>query len=208
MREETPKTIYLQWFGEDGPELCGTPVNGEVSWCEDKVFEHDVKYLRADETDQQVAALEAQLATEKERADSNFASYERVKESLSAKDAELREQWRHKWEVEVDRHGAAVQRAAALEEALNGMLQCMSITADCNLEEAPVNGVRIETAHCDSVRFTESVQRAMKVADSQSSPQTASREPGSLPGDWTCKHCQALNGKQRKLCYACAMDRL
>ena len=57
-----PKKIYLQWHGDadpadypDGPD----PDQSDVTWCADKIFEHDIEYVRVDELDR----LRAELAT-------------------------------------------------------------------------------------------------------------------------------------------------
>jgi hypothetical protein len=42
-----PDKIYLQFYGDQEPPSEPTEV-GDVSWCEDLIFEHDILYLRAD----------------------------------------------------------------------------------------------------------------------------------------------------------------
>ena len=42
-----PDKIYLQFYGDQEPPSEPTEV-GDVSWCEDSIFEHDLLYLRAD----------------------------------------------------------------------------------------------------------------------------------------------------------------
>ena len=42
-----PDKIYLQFYGDQEPPSEPTEV-GDVSWCEDSIFEHDILYLRAD----------------------------------------------------------------------------------------------------------------------------------------------------------------
>ena len=39
---EAPKQIYLQLLDDDGNEV------GEVTWSEDSIYKHDVKYVRWD----------------------------------------------------------------------------------------------------------------------------------------------------------------
>jgi len=42
-----PDRIFLQWFGEDGPfDSEKIPLDSEVCWCADKIFENDVEYVR------------------------------------------------------------------------------------------------------------------------------------------------------------------
>lgn len=38
-----PGVIYLQWWGDDGD------VSGNVTWCEDRINDSDIKYCLADE---------------------------------------------------------------------------------------------------------------------------------------------------------------
>lgn len=46
----TPKEIYLQVCGDCHGGDCRSCKfdSAEVSWCEDKIFEKDVKYIRSD----------------------------------------------------------------------------------------------------------------------------------------------------------------
>ena len=39
---DTPKTIWLQ----------DDPVTGETTWCEDKIYDDDVEYIRAPDDDE------------------------------------------------------------------------------------------------------------------------------------------------------------
>ena len=41
-----PDRIWLQWYGDSSPDQ-GEPTNshGDVTWCEDNIFEHDVEYV-------------------------------------------------------------------------------------------------------------------------------------------------------------------
>lgn len=45
--KNAPKHIYLQYFDEDGEPLTGS--GDGVTWCEDKINDTDVKYVRVDE---------------------------------------------------------------------------------------------------------------------------------------------------------------
>ncbi len=50
--EGPPEIIYLQWVGADkddvtAEELAMRPSPGDVTWCSDKMFDTDVKYVRA-----------------------------------------------------------------------------------------------------------------------------------------------------------------
>jgi len=47
---DAPERIYLQWC--DDPE-CDTPfeehnIHGDVLWCEDRISDSDIEYVRAD----------------------------------------------------------------------------------------------------------------------------------------------------------------
>lgn len=46
--KKPPERIYLQWFGEFGdvPESEEIPAYCEISWCEDKIAESDIEYVR------------------------------------------------------------------------------------------------------------------------------------------------------------------
>lgn len=55
--KQPPDVIYLQWEGVDRAELThaeiqadklgNTPSHGDVTWCADKQFDTDVKYVKA-----------------------------------------------------------------------------------------------------------------------------------------------------------------
>lgn len=55
----SPSSIYLQWQGDS--DDCDEPVPEEslefVTWCEDKVFDHDVRYVRGDLADEMRAII-------------------------------------------------------------------------------------------------------------------------------------------------------
>ena len=42
-----PRVIWLQWHGDGEPWEGGEVDAGEVTWSASKVFEHDVRYVRA-----------------------------------------------------------------------------------------------------------------------------------------------------------------
>jgi len=44
-----PKIIYLQYYGDDNSECEEPPPGVLLTWCEDKIFENDVCYIRYDE---------------------------------------------------------------------------------------------------------------------------------------------------------------
>ena len=42
-----PSAIYLQWWGDDGPDgYDAEPDDMDVSWCREKMFTHDIRYVR------------------------------------------------------------------------------------------------------------------------------------------------------------------
>lgn len=43
-----PDRLWLQWHGDADPELetGGEVSEGDVTWCRDKIFEHDIEYTR------------------------------------------------------------------------------------------------------------------------------------------------------------------
>jgi hypothetical protein len=47
-----PETIYLQYYGDADPEDFGPdedPIqSGEVTFCREQIFEHDIVYVRRD----------------------------------------------------------------------------------------------------------------------------------------------------------------
>ena len=44
-----PHNLWLQWHGDGTPEDDGEVCDGEVTWSREKIFEHDVEYVHADE---------------------------------------------------------------------------------------------------------------------------------------------------------------
>ena len=44
-----PLYLWLQWHGDGTPEEDGEVCESEVTWCREKIFEHDVEYVHADE---------------------------------------------------------------------------------------------------------------------------------------------------------------
>lgn len=51
MKQQLPTAIYLQWHGADKRELLrdelesGPDLHQDVTWCEDKIFDTDVRYV-------------------------------------------------------------------------------------------------------------------------------------------------------------------
>lgn len=44
-----PDVIWLQWHGDGEPYDRGDVDPTDVTWCQDKIYEHDVKYIRVTE---------------------------------------------------------------------------------------------------------------------------------------------------------------
>lgn len=57
-----PTIIFLQWHGDAEPsESFDPPEESEVTWCRERIFEHDLKYVRADVADNQAGRLAGAL---------------------------------------------------------------------------------------------------------------------------------------------------
>jgi len=52
-----PKQIWLQWDGDGEPSGMPIEKRGEVCWCQDKIFDGDIEYLRRDEVSKIVTAF-------------------------------------------------------------------------------------------------------------------------------------------------------
>ena len=47
-----PDKIYLQFYGDQEPPQNGEQIEvdvGDVSWCKDLIWKHDILYLRSDD---------------------------------------------------------------------------------------------------------------------------------------------------------------
>jgi hypothetical protein len=44
-----PSSIFLQWYGDQFPSDCDEEPS-DVTWCKDKVFTYDVRYIKAEST--------------------------------------------------------------------------------------------------------------------------------------------------------------
>jgi len=55
---DAPKRIWLQWDGSADEDEVGEPYPPEVTWCQDRVFDRDVEYVRADEIERLKAELQ------------------------------------------------------------------------------------------------------------------------------------------------------
>lgn len=44
--DNAPNKIWLQWHGDGNPDEPGEPDPADVTWCQDKINEHDIEYVR------------------------------------------------------------------------------------------------------------------------------------------------------------------
>lgn len=66
IEDHIPDRIYLQYFGEDDPEMLDKPPEtemgrSEVSWCRERVYKHDIEYVRVEK--KRSEAFKQMLAT-------------------------------------------------------------------------------------------------------------------------------------------------
>lgn len=61
--KQPPDKIYLQWHGDGEPNDVGEVDGNEVTWCKDKIFEHDIEYVQASRID----ALEIAIKQHREQ---------------------------------------------------------------------------------------------------------------------------------------------
>lgn len=73
-----PARIFLQWNGDADPADYATPPDAsDVTWCADRIFRHDVEYIRADRVQVLIDALDG-LAKHCTRADYTVAQLDEV----------------------------------------------------------------------------------------------------------------------------------
>lgn len=53
VKDKAPSRLYLQWQGDASVEEIAAKPNAEpgfcdVTWCADKIHEHDIAYIRVD----------------------------------------------------------------------------------------------------------------------------------------------------------------
>ncbi len=46
MTKDAPDVIYLQWNCEEHDSAWGSPDPGDVTWCPDRIFSDDARYIR------------------------------------------------------------------------------------------------------------------------------------------------------------------
>lgn len=77
-----PVRIFLQWNGDQEPDPTETVCLSEVTWCADRVFKHDVEYIRADRVQILLEALDG-LVMPCTRADYTVARLDEVVSRLA-----------------------------------------------------------------------------------------------------------------------------
>ena len=53
-----PDVIFLQWWGDGDPDDPGEVYIDEVTWQDERIFDHDVEFVRRDKADALAEALE------------------------------------------------------------------------------------------------------------------------------------------------------
>ena len=53
--KDPPVTLFLQWNPEDAE--WGSPSPGDTTWCDERVFDSDVEYIRADDVEKTIRQL-------------------------------------------------------------------------------------------------------------------------------------------------------
>ena len=44
--DNAPNRIWLQWYGDGDPDEPGEPEHEGITWCQDKINDHDIEYVR------------------------------------------------------------------------------------------------------------------------------------------------------------------
>ena len=45
---DAPDVIFLQWHGDGDPDELGEVYEEEVTWAAERIFDHDIEYVRRD----------------------------------------------------------------------------------------------------------------------------------------------------------------
>ena len=75
-----PERIWLQWHGDGDPDDPGEVYIGEVTWQDERIFDHDIEYVRRDGVcvwryehgpvaDEELGAARVDIKTEKRMSD-------------------------------------------------------------------------------------------------------------------------------------------
>ena len=118
----SPENIYLQWYGERGPEDCSEPscAHDDVTWCKDQIFDNDIKYVRFDVHSRELAAKDAEV----KRLQSEYGSA-------------LTGNYRNHLEIELRAENESLkQRSSRLEAVLIEMLKEAALTCDYYADRA------------------------------------------------------------------------
>jgi hypothetical protein len=61
----SPYSIYLQWHGDAEPsEFYDGPEPGDVTWAKERIWAHDVKYIRADVVKKLMESVAVRIAAD------------------------------------------------------------------------------------------------------------------------------------------------
>ena len=61
----SPSSIYLQWHGDAEPsEFYDGPEPTDVTWAREKIWDHDVKYIRADMVEKLMESVAVRIAAD------------------------------------------------------------------------------------------------------------------------------------------------
>lgn len=80
-----PDIIWLQWHGDGRPDDHGEVDNRDVTWCQDKIYEHDIEYVRCSwrERAEAIESAARNLIKQKGRHNTQEA-YKRLVEAVNA----------------------------------------------------------------------------------------------------------------------------
>lgn len=82
---EPPNRIWLQFHGDGSPDDPGEPDPADVTWCQDKINEHDVEYVRSSWIDraEKIETAAKNLIAQKGRHNTEQA-YKRLVDAVNA----------------------------------------------------------------------------------------------------------------------------
>lgn len=85
-----PDKLYLQWHGDWEPDEVGEVDEGEVTWCRDKIFTHDIEYARIDESTATALRSQAdELATEQREHREDLETLAALRAQLAKSEKEI-----------------------------------------------------------------------------------------------------------------------
>lgn len=80
-----PEKIYLQFYGDQEPSSEPTEV-GDVTWCQDSIWEHDVLYLRSDRAEALRQAIDLLTRCRNNPANMEISLYSDIQDFLHYND--------------------------------------------------------------------------------------------------------------------------